>query len=70
MEKNAHDSSDRIAYSIPEFGDFAGGLSRTTIYRLIRDGELSAKKVGRRRIIPRDAALDWIGRKKRSQTSP
>jgi excisionase family DNA binding protein len=57
-----HDS-DRIAYSIPEFQTLAGDLSRTTVYREIRDGNLQSMKVGRRRIIPRDAALDWIRNK-------
>lgn len=63
MAETIKDDSDRIAYSIPEFQRLAGDLSRTTVYREIRDGELAAKKVGRRRIIPRDAALDWIRRK-------
>jgi len=63
MTPKTDNDSDRIAYSIPEFQTLAGGLSRTTVYREIRDGELVAKKVGRRRIIPREAALDWIRRK-------
>ena len=57
------DDSDRIAYSIPEFQRLAGDLSRTTVYREIRDGHLESMKVGRRRVIPRKAALDWIVRK-------
>jgi excisionase family DNA binding protein len=64
----ANDDSEQIAYSIPKFQVLAGDLSRTTVYREIRDGELKSVKVGRRRIIPRDAALDWLRRKLNLET--
>jgi excisionase family DNA binding protein len=63
MAHSNNEGSDRIAYSITEFQSLAGDLSRTTVYREIRDGELASIKVGRRRVIPRDSALDWIRRK-------
>lgn len=63
MAATTKDDSDRIAYSIPEFQRLAGDLSRTTVYREIRDGHLESMKVGRRRVIPRKAALDWMARK-------
>lgn len=60
MTRNPDDDSDRIAYSISELGAKAGGISRTTIYREIRDGKLISKRIGQRRVVPRDAALEWI----------
>ena len=63
MAATTSNETDRIAYSIPEFQSLAGDLSRTTVYREIRDGHLQSMKVGRRRVIPRQAALDWIVRK-------
>lgn len=38
------------AYSIPEAAK-AAGISRTLIYRLIGDGSLQARKIGRRTVI-------------------
>ena len=63
MAATTSNETDRIAYSIPELQSLAGDLSRTTVYREIRDGHLQSMKVGRRRVIPRQAALDWIVRK-------
>ena len=44
-------ASERISYGI---GDAvrATGLGRTTIYRLIKDGELKSVMIGGRRLIP------------------
>jgi excisionase family DNA binding protein len=39
-----------VAYSVPE-AMLALGLCRDSIYRLIRDGRLVARKVGRRTLI-------------------
>ena len=33
----------------------ACGLSRATLYRLLRDGKLSTVKIGRRRLVPVNA---------------
>ena len=48
---NAENSPERLAYSINEFAS-ASALSRPTIYRMIRDGELKTAKVRGRQLIP------------------
>jgi excisionase family DNA binding protein len=40
----------RVAYSVPETM-LALGVCRDSIYKLIRDGRLPAKKVGRRTVV-------------------
>jgi len=47
----AQDAPERLAYSINEFS-VASDLSRPTIYRMIRDGELRPIKVRGRQLIP------------------
>jgi excisionase family DNA binding protein len=42
-----------VAYNVPE-AMLALGLCRDSIYRLIRDGKLVARKVGRRTLILRE----------------
>jgi predicted DNA-binding transcriptional regulator AlpA len=44
-------SVPRLAYSIPE-AEFASGLSRSTLYRLMERGELSTVKRAGRRLVP------------------
>jgi excisionase family DNA binding protein len=39
-----------LAYSLDDAADHIG-LGRTTMYRLVRDGELHALKVGRRTLV-------------------
>lgn len=36
------------------------GISRSRIYELLRDRELSARKLGRRTLIPRDAVAAFL----------
>jgi excisionase family DNA binding protein len=55
---NATQSQGRFALSVEEAAQ-ALGLSRATIYRLIRDNRLATLKVRSRRIIP-IAAIDAI----------
>ncbi|MFC0282539.1 helix-turn-helix domain-containing protein [Camelimonas abortus] len=45
----------RRALSIPEFCE-AYGLSRSTVYRMMANGALPSVKIGKRRLIPVDAA--------------
>jgi excisionase family DNA binding protein len=48
-------------YTIPEFvATF--GVSRSAVYREIRDGRLKAVKVGRRTMIRATDADAWLGR--------
>mgnify|MGYP003113030949 CR=1 FL=1 len=42
---------ERLAYSINEFAN-AARLSRPTVYRMIRDGELKTAKVRGRQLVP------------------
>jgi excisionase family DNA binding protein len=41
-------------------------LPRTTIFRLIRSGEIESLKIGKRRLIPSDAITDYIERARRA----
>lgn len=47
--------SGRRALSVKDFCD-AYGLSRTTVYELIKEGKLPDVRIGAKRIIPVDAA--------------
>lgn len=51
----------RLLVPIPE-SCVASGLSRSFLYEAMASGELRYVKVGRRRLIPRDALLDWVER--------
>lgn len=53
---NAQVSPEKLAYTVPEFV-CASGLGRTSVYELIKSGELVTIKVAGRRLIPRDSAL-------------
>lgn len=44
----------KINYSVKEAAE-ASGLGRSTIFELIRSGELASFKEGRRRLIPAEA---------------
>ncbi len=54
------ETQSRLAYSIPEFMRDAGLGSRSTVYKEIAEGRLKTVKVGRRRLIPADAAREWL----------
>lgn len=54
MNENA-----KIAYSIPEALE-ASGLGRTTLYKLIKEGRLEARKIGSRTVILRSSLVDLI----------
>lgn len=48
---DTHAEVPRLAYSIPE-AEFASGLSRATLYRLMERGELTTVKRLGRRLVP------------------
>lgn len=52
-------SSNRLAYSVDELARMAG-CGRDTIYRAIREGRLTAKKLGRLTRIPAAEAERFI----------
>ncbi len=47
------------AYSVTEFCK-KYGLGRTRAYAEIGSGRLKAKKIGRRTVVPADAAEEWL----------
>ena len=51
---------DRALYSIQEARKLLGGISRNTIYRLLRTGELASIVIGCRRFISRAAIQEFI----------
>ena len=51
-----HDETDKLAYTVDEFTK-AVGLSRASVYELIKKGELKSVKVAGRRLIPREHAI-------------
>ena len=50
--------NDKVLYSITEFAK-AHGLGRSTVYRLLREGGLTARKVGKRTVITAADASEW-----------
>jgi len=48
--------SEPLAYRVDEFCRVVG-LGRTKVYALIAEGKLATIKIGKRRLIPRQAAL-------------
>ncbi len=53
---NAKNAGEKLAYTGPEFVR-AFGISRTSVYELMKSGELATVKVAGRRLIPRHSAL-------------
>ena len=51
---------EKLAFSISEFQQAAGGMSRSGVYQLINNGHLRTVKVGRRRLIPFESAKEWL----------
>jgi excisionase family DNA binding protein len=53
---------DRALYSIQEARNLLGGISRNTIYHLLRTGQLASVPIGSRRFISAEAIADLIAR--------
>ena len=51
--------SEKLAYGIKEAAS-ALGVSKTTIWRAMKEGKLSAVKVGNRTLIKTDALQAWL----------
>ena len=51
--------SERRAYTVRQFSE-AFSLSRATVYNLISRGEIEARKVGGRTLIPAESAESWF----------
>jgi excisionase family DNA binding protein len=52
--------NDKDLYTVREAMDRLGGISRNTIYNLLRDGRLASVPIGKRRFIPARAIDDFI----------
>jgi excisionase family DNA binding protein len=52
--------STQDLYTIPEAMKLLGGISRNTIYALLREGKLASVPIGRRRFIPARAIEDFV----------
>lgn len=57
---------EKVGYSIEDAMQ-ATGLGRTTIFELLRSGQLESIKVGRRRIIPADAVRAYFDTERAQQ---
>src|SRR5947208_12254750 len=57
---------DRVLYSIQEARKLLGGISRNTIYRLLRTGELASIVIGCRRFISPAAIAEIVARSTRT----
>jgi excisionase family DNA binding protein len=47
---------------LPSAREALGGIARTTLFRLMADGELAIVKVGRRTMIPESSISEYIER--------
>jgi excisionase family DNA binding protein len=59
----------RLAYALQEARRQLGDIGRTTLYDLIKSGELKAVKVGRRTLITHEALQEYLKAKPSSQSS-
>lgn len=53
---------ERILYSVPEALEQLGGIGRATFYQLVKAGQLSAVKLGRRTFVTDDEIRRFVGR--------
>lgn len=55
---------ERVGLSIEETAQ-AFGIGRTNVFRLIKEGQLKAVKIGRRTVIPTDEVQAFMARLKK-----
>jgi excisionase family DNA binding protein len=58
-----------LLVDIPMAAETLGGISATTVRRLIASGELPIVRVGRRIMIEEKAIVEWIERMKQHRSS-
>jgi excisionase family DNA binding protein len=58
--------ADKFAYRPEEAAELAS-IGRTTMYLLIADGEIESFKVGRARLIPHDALVAFLERRRAAE---
>jgi len=59
MSTPAVEPLKRLAYSVRELAE-ATGLSDQSIYDAIKNGDLPARFIGTKRVVPVDAAEAWL----------
>ncbi|GGM72064.1 hypothetical protein GCM10012275_48260 [Longimycelium tulufanense] len=52
-------AEDRLTYTVAEVA-YLLSLSRGVTYRMVREGEIPARRIGRRWVIPRAAFREWL----------
>ena len=55
-----HDLDDRLTVTVEEAASLLS-LGRTAAYEAIRRGEIPARRLGRRLVVPVPALLAWLG---------
>ena len=60
---------EKINLSVPE-AVAASGIGRTTLFALIKSGELQSIKIGRRRYVPVVALQEYLERLRAEQNEP
>ena len=50
---------DKIALNVTEVSE-ALGVSRPVVYQLMRRADFPSFTVGKRRLVPKDALVDWV----------
>jgi hypothetical protein len=51
---------DKVCYTVPEFCEAHGGISKVFFYQLLKEGKgPRLMKVGRRTLVTAEAAAEW-----------
>lgn len=61
MGSTAETSKNRLAYPIDEAARLLG-VGRTTLYRLVGEGKITAVKIGGRTVVPATELEDYLQR--------
>lgn len=51
--------TNRGAFTVDEFREWAGGISRTLFYREVAAGHIRIRKIGRRSVVTLPDAIKW-----------
>lgn len=58
--RGVHDLDDRLTVTVEEAASLLH-LGRTAAYEAVRRGEIPARRLGRRLVVPVPALLAWLG---------
>jgi excisionase family DNA binding protein len=62
-------TAEKMLLKVPEAVEVSG-IGRSTLYELMRSGQLESVKVGRSRLIPVEALTDFVARLRAGEGSP